>query len=136
MGIAPSEHSTSELTERLGQILPRDAQCQIQMSLNGTAYTGAGTGQFSPIEFVGIADALHQGVIHELKFTSALDHPMFLQVGLYVVMARRSGREISHGSLFNTRTGEHWLVRVPDDDAFLDAVVRCVTKQSYSFFRG
>lgn len=119
------------LEQRLGMLLPRDCQAQVGLALSGTAYAGRTT---TPITFSGIADAIHDRRIFELKFTSALDHEMFLQTALYVVMARYAGFDVESGELWNIRTGERWSVKVPDLDRFMDAVVLCVSKQSYSSF--
>lgn len=123
---------TAALEQRLGTFLPRDCQVQVGLALTGTAFEGRHL--WSPITFSGIADAIHGRQIFELKFTSALDHEMFLQTALNVVMARYAGADVESGVLWNTRTGERWSVQVPDLARFLNAVVVCVTKQSYSSF--
>lgn len=120
------------LTQRLSTQLPRDCRVQVGMGLSGFAY--AGVEDWSPITFSGIADAIYNRQIFELKFTSALDHEMFLQTALYVAMARYAGFDVHSGVLWNTRTGERWSVQVPDLARFMNAVVLCVSKQSYSRF--
>ena len=120
------------LEHRLGTLLPRDSQVQVGLGLSGTAF--AGRTSWSPIMFSGIADVIHDRKIFELKFTSALDYEMFLQTALYVAMARYAGLDVESGVLWNTRTGERWSVEVPDLSRFLNAVVLCVSKQSYSSF--
>ena len=120
------------LVSRLGERLPKDAQVQIPLRLNGEVLAvdveGSVLGS-SQLMFEGVADAFHGGELYELKFVSELSHAMFLQLALYLVM---SG--VKKGQLWNVRTNERWQVSVPDADAFLDAAARCVTKQNYTLF--
>lgn len=115
------------LTRRLATQLPRDCEAQVPMNLTGTAL---GSPSATPVRFVGVADAVHDGQVFELKFVSELDRAMFLQLALYLVMG---GHET--GVLWNTRTDERWAVRVPDRARFMHAVIRCVTKQRYRAFQ-
>lgn len=122
------------LTRRLGEHLSPDAPTQVRLSLSGTATGIDGHGAASPISFAGFADAICGHELFELKFTSALQHSMFVQTAMYLVMARRHGLEMERAVLFNTRNGERWAIDVPDEQAFLDAAVTCVTKQNYRRF--
>lgn len=115
------------LTRRLATQLPRDCAAQVPMSLSGMAVASSAV---TPITFMGVADAVHDGKVFELKFVSELEHAMFLQLALYLVM---SGHQT--GMLWNTRTDEHWAVQVPDRERFMNAVIVCVTKQRYSTFQ-
>lgn len=122
-----SEEVRDALTRRLATQLPRDCEAQVPMNLSGMAL---GSPAATPITFVGVADAVHDGRVFELKFVSELDRAMFLQLALYLVMG---GHET--GVLWNTRTDERWAVRVPDRTKFMHAVIRCVTKQRYRAFQ-
>jgi hypothetical protein len=115
------------LTTRLATQLPRDCAAQSPMNLSGIAATSLSA---TPITFVGVADAVHDGQIFELKFVSELDRAMFLQLALYLVMGGHPT-----GVLWNTRTDERWAVQVPDREKFMHAVIRCVTKQHYQEFQ-
>jgi hypothetical protein len=115
------------LTRRLATQLPRDCAAQSPMNLSGIAAVPSAE---TPITFVGVADAIHDGQIFELKFVSELDRAMFLQLALYLVMGGHP-----RGVLWNTRTDERWAVQVPDREKFMHAVIRCVTKQHYDEFR-
>lgn len=115
------------LIARLGQLLPRDAQIQMALTMQGLAKQTRT--DHSPIVFEGVADAVHDERLYELKFVTELSHANFLQLGLYLVMSGRSC-----GVLWNTRTDERWEVRVPDARRFMDAVVLCVSKQAYRAF--
>lgn len=115
------------LTRRLATQLPRDCAAQVPMDLSGMAVAGPSA---TPISFVGVADAVHDGQVFELKFVSELDRAMFLQLALYLVMGGHRT-----GVLWNTRTDERWAVQVPDRKKFMDAVILCVTKQRYRAFQ-
>lgn len=122
------EQSTQDaLVARLSTRLPRNAPTQVSFKLHGEAVHSRF--ERSPIGFEGVVDAIHNDQIVELKFVSELSASMFLQLALYLVM---SGYE--SGLLWNTRTDECWQVRVPDRRRFMNAVVLCVTKQSYRSF--
>ena len=124
--VIPKE-ATAQLRERLATLLPADCRIQVMAELTGQAKLSRSKG--TPITFRGVMDAVHEETVYELKFVSELDHPMFLQLALYLVM---SGYE--EGVLWNTRTDERWSVRVPDRRRFMDAVVLCVSKQAYKAF--
>ncbi|WP_394619402.1 DEAD/DEAH box helicase family protein [Lentzea sp. JNUCC 0626] len=115
------------LVRRLATRLPRGCAAQVQMSLPGRAVASAAA---TPISFLGVADAVHDDQVFELKFVSELDHAMFLQLALYLVMSGHRS-----GVLWNTRTDERWAVRVPDREKFMNAVIVCVTKQRYKAFK-
>jgi AAA domain-containing protein len=115
------------VTRRLATQLPRDCAAQVPMNMSGTA---AAASSATPVTFVGVADAVHGGQVFELKFVSELDHAMFLQLALYLVMG---GHQT--GVLWNTRTDERWAVQVPDRERFMHAVILCVTKQRYRTFQ-
>jgi hypothetical protein len=115
------------LTRRLATQLPRDCAAQVPMNLSGLAVSPAAA---TPIAFVGVADAVHEGQVFELKFVSELDRAMFLQLALYLVMGG-----YQTGVLWNTRTDERWEVRVPDREGFMHAVILCVSKQHYRAFQ-
>ena len=121
------EEVERQLIDRLATQLPRDCVIQLPLELQGTALQSRS--EATTISFKGVADALHQGRIFELKFVTELSHAMFLQLALYLVMS-----DVEEGVLWNTRTDERWLVTVPDRQRFMNAVVLCVSKQSYRVF--
>lgn len=114
---------------RLGEHLPRDARVQVQLGLEGQALTYTPRWAATRFNVAGIADAIHEDRVWELKFTAELAREHFLQAALYQVM---SGLE--EAVLFNVRTGQRFSVRVPEPRPFLDAVVTCVTRQWYRQF--
>lgn len=133
VSVRMSDEVGRALYARLEQGLDPAAQVSVGLSLDGIAH-GLG-GVSSPITFAGIVDAVHNNSIYELKFTSDLGHPAFLQAALYLVMAHYEGRsQLKSSILWNTRTGEKWEITVPDEGRFLNAVVKCVSKQDFVAF--
>lgn len=130
----PAE-AAQALKRRLGSRLDPACGSQVELVVSGTAWHGRSA--TSELVLAGIADAIHQGQVFELKFVTALDNSMFLQVACYVAMAQELGMDVRSGVLWNTRTDEAWEVSVPDRERFFNAAVKCMTKQSYdSFTRG
>ena len=60
---------------------------------------------------------------------SELSHTMFLQLAMYLIMTDRES-----GVLWNVKTNEAYRVTIPDRRAFMDAVIKCVTKQHFDSF--
>lgn len=79
----------------------------------------------NPIMISGRCDVVKDGVVWELKFTSELGHEEFLQLATYLVAT-----QTEKGILWNVRTNEKFEVTVPEKKrkAFMDTVVRCITK--------
>ena len=130
--IKPSSTQAQLLEDRLASELHRDCHSQVGLGLSGQAH--AGRGVYSQLDFTGIADAIDNNRLYELKFTSSLDHEAFLQAAMYLVMARTHGFELECAVLWNTRTDEQWEVEVTDPPRFLHAVARCVSKGSYTSY--
>ncbi len=118
---------TDMLSSRLAELLPRDASVQREMLLSGHAVSTSGNR--TKLEIAGVADVVYRDTVFELKYTTELSKEMFLQLGLYIAI---SG--LPQGVLWNTRTNERWLVKVPDVKTFLNAVITCITKQDYRAF--
>ena len=79
---------------------------------------------YGPLQMNGVCDVLlanHE--LYELKFVSSLSHIHFLQTACYLL-----AMDLRVGYLYNTRDGECWKVEIPDRAAFLDQVVKTVTK--------
>ena len=67
---------------------------------------------------------LKDNVIYELKFVSELSHVHFLQCACYMIALEKE-----KGILWNTRDNTRYEIRIPDRDAFLDAVAKTITKR-------
>ena len=70
----------------------------------------------------GMADAVKDDVIYELKFVSELTHEHFLQCASYVVAMEKKG------ILWNTRNNTLYEITVPNKTRFLDIVTNTITK--------
>ena len=115
---------------RLEHHLRRDDPTQIEASLSGRAVdsrTGAGT----RVEFDGLADVMHDGVIYALAFAHELTHEMALRLGLQLTMTG-----VPSGVLWNIRDNAIAVVSVPDRKRFMDAVVSVATRGCYDTFDG
>ena len=107
-----------EIHARLGQKFTHDEQVQVSCSIDVMA------DGYGPLQMNGVCDVLlanHE--LYELKFVSSLSHIHFLQTACYLL-----AMDLRVGYLYNTRDGECWKVEIPDRAAFLDQVVKTVTK--------
>lgn len=75
------------------------------------------------IEMDGMCDVLRDNEVYELKFVTELSHEHCLQCAMYSIMFG-----LQRGILWNVRDNTMYEIRVPDEDEFLKAVVRTVTK--------
>lgn len=71
----------------------------------------------------GRSDVSRENEIWELKFTSELAHTHALQLAMYLITEKKSV-----GYLWNVKTGERHKITVPNQELFLDAVGKVVTK--------
>lgn len=71
----------------------------------------------------GMANAVKDDVIYELKFVSELTHEHFLQCASYVVAMGKK-----KGILWNTRDNTLFEITVPNKARFMDAVTNAITK--------
>lgn len=129
-----TDRVATQVRDRLASRLDPSDPTQVSAYMAGMAR--ADDGSATPIEFSGLGDAIHDDGVHgpvlyELKFVSELTREHALQLGLYLVMMG-----LKQGILWNIRTNEMKVVRVPDRAAFMDAVVLAVTKRVYSRFEG
>lgn len=107
-----------QIHERLSQAFSPDEQVQVACSLNVIARG------YGPIQMNGVCDVLPADKgLYELKFVSGLSHIHFLQCACYLL-----AMDLVRGFLWNVRDNELWEIRIPDRKAFLDQVVRTVTK--------
>ena len=157
--VEPGTNATAEVIDRLGTRFEVDMDNQVPVSGRGVASSipgidvdvmqaltraaegssrahGADSERFDDraigqvATFVGSIDVVDDaGVAWELKFTSALGRSHFLQMAMYLVL---SG--IERGMLWNTRTDELWEVTVDDREAFMRAVVACVSDGRYRYW--
>lgn len=75
------------------------------------------------VHAVGFTDVIKNDTVYELKFVSELQHTHFLQCACYMVALG-----LEKGILWNTRDNKKFEVTIPDTEAYLDAVIKTVTK--------
>lgn len=114
-----SKAQSELLKKRLQTRLSIDESVQVRCQLDFYARE-KGERKFSA---KGLADAVKDGVVYELKFVSELTHEHFLQCACYIV-----AMQLQKGILWNTRDNILYEIEVPDRKAFLDAVAKTVTK--------
>lgn len=71
----------------------------------------------------GFTDVIKDNIVYELKFVSELTHEHVLQCACYVVALG-----LKKGILWNTRTNEKFQIEIPDNNKFLTAVTKTITK--------
>ncbi len=85
-------------------------------------FSGRENGEIA-VHAIGVLDVLKNDVVYELKFVSELQHTHFLQCACYMVALG-----LVKGILWNTRDNKKYDIAVPNKEAFLDAVIKTVTK--------
>lgn len=71
----------------------------------------------------GICDVIKDDTVWELKFVNELSHTHFLQCACYMI-----GLHLEKGVLWNVKTNEQYTITIPDRKAFMQAVVKTLTK--------
>lgn len=107
------------ICERLSTRLSRDEEVQSACALY---FSDKKNGELSFAAF-GMADAVKDDVVYELKFVSELTHEHFLQCACYVIALEKK-----KGILWNTRDNTSYEITVPNKEIFLNAVSNAVTK--------
>ena len=74
----------------------------------------------------GIVDVIKDDVPYELKFVGTLEYKHYLQIAMYVYMLEKS-----HGYLWNTRFNQLYRVSIRDRRAFINQVLKTITKGDY-----
>lgn len=108
-----TENEKEQLHARLHSIFSSDEEVQLDCTLL----------ELKDLKIAGRIDAIKDGIIYELKFTSELKHVHFLQLACYLLAL-----DVSEGRLWNVKNNEMWMIRVPNKSEFLKAVVRTLTK--------
>ena len=80
----------------------------------------------SKVVLSGMADVVKGDTVYLLKFVSALSHRHFLQCASYMLATG-----LQKGVIWNIYDNKLYNVEIPDRNAFLNAVVKCVTKGVY-----
>lgn len=108
------------LIKRLKTVLDPDEKVQVPCSV----VFGDQSGKTAFVA-KGLADAVKEETVYELKFVSELAHEHFLQCATYMVALG-----LPKGILWNTRNNAKFQITIPDRKAYLDAVANAVTKRA------
>ena len=115
------ESAWNRIADRLATLLPADVtvqtECQVPFVHNGIDAFWA----------VGIADAIKDQTVYELKFVDELAHKHFLQCAMYMICMN-----LDKGILWNVRTNQRFEIRIPNQKAFMDKVAIAVTKGEFT----
>lgn len=114
-----SEDEEKLICNRLSSRLSKDEDVQSGCALY---FSDKKNGKLMFTSF-GMADAVKNDIVYELKFVSELTHEHFLQCASYVV-----AMEKEKGILWNTRDNKAYEVTVPNKSKFLNAVAIAITK--------
>ena len=114
-----TEAEAEAICKRLSTRLTRDEDVQRPCALY---FSDRRNGDLLFAAF-GLADAVKNDIVYELKFVSDLTHEHFLQCASYVVAMGKK-----KGILWNTRDNTTYEITVPDKARFLDAVTNAITK--------
>lgn len=115
-----SEKERTAIVDRLSKRFAGDEAVQVPCEI--PFYEKSSKGEC--FKAIGLCDVLKDRTVYELKFVSELSHVHFLQCACYMVALR-----MDKGVLWNTCDNTRYEVRIPDREAFLDAVARAVTKR-------
>lgn len=115
-----SESEQKAIIERLSKIFNRDETVQVQCEIPFCEENS----DHECFKAIGLCDVLKDNVVYELKFVSELSHVHFLQCACYMIALEKE-----KGILWNTRDNTRYEIRIPDRDAFLDAVAKTITKR-------
>ncbi len=113
------EEESELIKTRLNTRLRRNERTQVRCQIDFSDQENGGV-KFSAL---GLADAVKDKTVYELKFVSELTHEHFLQCASYMV-----AMNLPKGILWNTRDNTSYEIEVPDRKAFLDNVTKTVTK--------
>lgn len=120
-----SQEASDALCTRLSERLSKDDMAEAGCQCVFRGLRDIATGKPGGDKIVtGRMDVVRNGMPWELKFTQALKAEHILQAAMYAVCA-----ESESAALWNLRTDELLDVQVPDRQAFLSAVLSCISKR-------
>ncbi|MBQ3861876.1 MAG: hypothetical protein II779_15235, partial [Clostridia bacterium] len=114
-----NENSAQKIKERLSTRFQPNENSQVECFIPFSDTENGDSFFFAK----GFADVVKNGIVYELKFVSELTHENYLQCACYIVALG-----LSKGVLWNTRDNTAYEIIVPDKKAFLDAVIKTITK--------
>ena len=120
-----SAEEREQLCARLAERLSPEERVQVPCCI-AFAATENGPEIFS---VRGLADAVRDKTVYELKFVSELTHEHFLQCACYM-----AALDLPRGILWNIRRNAAFSISIADKRAFWDAVARTITKRQLSCY--
>lgn len=117
-----TKEQESQINKRLSVLFSPDENVQERCELNAFVDEKG----ISKVVLSGMADVVKDQTVYLLKFVSALSHRHFLQCASYMLATG-----LQKGVIWNIYDNKLYNVEIPDRDAFLNAVVKCVTKGVY-----
>ena len=114
-----TEREKGKIMERLSSKLSRDENVQKRCGIFFSDKDGGDV----KIRALGMIDVFKKETVYELKFVGELRHEHYLQCACYMVAVG-----VKKGVLWNVRDNSRYQIKVPNEEAFLDAVVRTITK--------
>lgn len=116
-----SDSDLDFLGGNLLDIIPKDAVSQDVLRISSTWQPK--DGRAAIVNADGIPDAARGGIVYSIYAAPELSHDMCLPAAVYLLAGRYDKARV-----VNLMTGEVREIRVPDAQAFMDAVMRCITK--------
>ena len=119
-----TERQKQALKKRLSTVFTGNEDVEIPCEIR---LTNTGCGEIS---IKGRADVIKDGTIYELKFVSELNHEHFLQLASYILSMGKDS-----GILWNVKDNTMYEVKIPDRLAFLNQMVKTITKGRVKSFQ-
>lgn len=111
------EDAWNHIADRLATVLPANADVQVECRLP------FGMKKREAFLATGLADAVMDNTVYELKFVDELAHVHFLQCASYMV-----SMGLKKGILWNVKSNQRYEIRIPNEKTFLDKVSNAITK--------
>lgn len=115
------------LTDRLSTMFTHDEEVQERAELKLVVEQDELKQPVTSLIVSGMADVVKDNKVYCLKFVSNLAHKHFIQCACYMLATG-----LPTGVLWNIRDNTMYEVEIPDRTAFLNAVVKCITKGVYT----
>ncbi len=115
-----------QIKERLSERLSKDEKVQVLCNIDVF-----GKDKQLMYSVVGLADAVKDGVVYELKFVSELSHVHFLQCALYMIALN-----LDKGILWNVRNNEVIEIRISDRKHLLTILTRMLMSEQQLTYKG
>lgn len=120
-----NEEQEQLVHDRIATILDRNEKVQTNCQIEASIYDGG-----DPVlQIFGRTDVIKNDIIYELKFVHDLQKTHVLQIACYMVALNKR-----HGILWNLYNNEMYSITIPNRKAFMDQVIRTITRGVYSAY--